>query len=125
MTDRENAVMRKVAWHLVPFVSLAYLINVLDRFNISFAALTMNHALGLSATAYGLGAGAFFWSYVLFQVPANMALERIGARRWIMSIMLLWGVFSASMARVHGVVSLGIVRFPPGTAEAGFFPRVA
>lgn len=90
--------MRKVVWRLVPFVSLAYLINILDRFNISFAALTMNHALGFSATAYFLGAGAFFWSYVLFQVPANMALERIGARRWITLIMLLCGC----VFRLHG-----------------------
>ena len=73
--DLEFQVMRKVAWRLVPLLSVGYLINVLDRFNISFAALTMNKALGLSATAYGLGAGAFFWSYVLFQVPANMVLR--------------------------------------------------
>ena len=125
MTELETAVMRKVAWRLVPFVSLAYLINILDRFNISFAALTMNKALGLTATAYGLGAGAFFWSYVLFQVPANMVLERVGARRWIMGIMLLWGVCSASMALVSGVTSFVIVRFLLGTAEAGFFPGVA
>jgi MFS transporter, ACS family, tartrate transporter len=125
MVDRETAIMRKVAWHLVPFVSFAYLINVLDRFNISFAALTMNKALGLSATAYGLGAGAFFWSYVLFQVPANMLLERIGARRWIMAIMLYWGICSASMALVTGITSFVIVRFLLGTAEAGFFPGVA
>lgn len=125
MTDRETAIMRKVAWHLVPFVSLAYLINILDRFNISFAALTMNKALGLSATAYGLGAGAFFWSYVLFQLPANMTLARIGARRWIMAIMLVWGVCATSMALVNGVTSFVIVRFLLGTAEAGFFPGVA
>ena len=125
VTDRETAVMRKVAWHLVPFVSLAYLINVLDRFNISFAALTMNKALALSATAYGLGAGAFFWSYVLFQVPANMVLARLGARRWIMAIMLFWGLCSSSMALVHGITSFVIVRFLLGVAEAGFFPGVA
>ncbi len=124
-TDRETAIMRKVAWHLVPFVSLAYLINVLDRFNISFAALTMNKALGMSATAYGLGAGAFFWSYVLFQVPANMVLARLGARRWIMLIMLFWGLCSTCMAMVTGVTSFVIVRFLLGVAEAGFFPGVA
>ncbi len=125
ITDREAAVMRKVAWHLVPFLSLAYLINVLDRFNISFAALTMNKALGMSATAYGLGAGAFFWSYVLFQVPANMVLARLGARRWIMLIMLFWGLCSTCMALVTDVTSFVIVRFLLGTAEAGFFPGVA
>ncbi len=124
MTNLETSAMRKVAWRMVPFVSFAYLINILDRFNISFAALTMNKALGFSATAYGLGAGAFFWSYVLFQVPANMALQRVGARRWIMSIMLLWGVFSACMALVHGVIGFVIVRFLLGMAEAGFFPGI-
>src|SRR5271154_2164037 len=118
----EHQVMRKVACRLVPLLSLAYLINVLDRFNISFAALTMNKALGLSATAYGLGAGAFFWSYVLFQVPANMILGRIGARRWIMIIMFFWGICSASAALITGATSFVIVRFLLGIAEAGFFP---
>src|SRR3954467_6151217 len=101
----ELRVMRKVAWRLIPLVSLAYLINVLDRFNISFAALTMNKALGLSATAYGLGAGAFFWSYVLFQVPANMILAKLGARRWIMIIMVFWGVCSAGASLVTDATS--------------------
>ena len=86
--DIENAVMRKVAWRLVPFLGLAYFINALDRFNISIAALHMNKALGLSATTYGLGAGAFFWSYVLFQLPANAVLTRVGARRWRTCIMV-------------------------------------
>lgn len=124
-SDLELQTMRKVAWRLVPLVSLAYLINVLDRFNISFAALTMNKALGLSATAYGLGAGAFFWSYVLFQVPANMVLGRLGARRWIMIIMFFWGVCSASAALITDATSFVIVRFLLGVAEAGFFPGVA
>jgi ACS family tartrate transporter-like MFS transporter len=123
--DLEAQVMRKVAWRLVPLLSLGYLVNVLDRFNISFAALTMNKALGLSATSYGLGAGAFFWSYVLFQVPANMVLARIGARRWIMYIMLFWGVCSAGTAFVTGATSFVAVRFLLGIAEAGFFPGVA
>lgn len=124
-SNLELQVMRKVAWRLMPLVSLAYLINVLDRFNISFAALTMNKALGLSATAYGLGAGAFFWSYVLFQVPANMILGRIGARRWIMIIMFFWGLCSASAALITDATSFVIVRFLLGIAEAGFFPGVA
>jgi ACS family tartrate transporter-like MFS transporter len=125
MSSLEHQTMRKVAWRLIPLVSLAYLINVLDRFNISFAALTMNKALGLSATTYGLGAGAFFWSYVLFQVPANMVLARLGARRWIMIIMLCWGVCSASAALITDATSFVIVRFFLGLAEAGFFPGVA
>jgi ACS family tartrate transporter-like MFS transporter len=121
----EQQVMRKVALRLVPLVSLAYLINVLDRFNISFAALTMNKALGLSATAYGLGAGAFFWSYVLFQVPANMVMAKVGARRWIMIIMFMWGLCSAGAALISDATTFVIVRFLLGIAEAGFFPGVA
>ena len=124
-SDLELQTMRKVAWRLVPLVGFAYLINVLDRFNIAFAALTMNKALGLSATAYGLGAGAFFWSYVLFQVPANTMMERVGARRWITLIMLIWGLCSAATALVTGAFSFVIARFMLGLAEAGFFPGVA
>ena len=125
MLDLESQVMRKVAWRLVPLLGVGYLINTLDRFNISFAVLTMNKALGLGATAYGLGAGAFFWSYVLFQVPANMILARIGARRWIMTIMIFWGICSTGMALVTDVTTFVTVRFLLGIAEAGFFPGVA
>src|SRR3954449_10029624 len=121
----EDGVMRKVAWHLIPFLSIGYMINALDRFNVSMAALTMNKALGLSATSYGLGAGAFFWSYVLFQFPANLLLARIGARVWISLIMVLWGVCSAGTAFVTGETSFVVVRFLLGIAEAGFFPGVA
>src|ERR1700742_5316268 len=124
-SEFESAVMRKVAWRLIPFLSLGYMINALDRFNVSMAALTMNKAIGLSATAYGLGAGAFFWSYVLFQVPANMVLARVGARRWITAIMVFWGLCSVGTALVTGIVSFVIVRFLLGTAEAGFFAGVA
>ncbi|MBN9561264.1 MAG: MFS transporter [Alphaproteobacteria bacterium] len=123
--DFEAAVMRKVAWRLIPLLSFGYLINALDRFNISIAALTMNKALGLSATAYGLGAGAFFWSYVLFQFPANMILTKLGARTWIAIIMAVWGLCSAGTALVTGETSFVIARFLLGVAEAGFFPGVA
>ena len=125
MSTLEHQVMRKVVWRLLPLLSLAYLINVLDRFNISFAALTMNKALGLSATAYGLGAGAFFWSYVLFQVPANVVMARVGARRWITMIMIAWGLCSVGTAMIVGTWSFVAVRFLLGLTEAGFFPGVA
>lgn len=117
--------MRKVAWRFLPLLGLCYCINVLDRFNVSIAALTMNKSLGLSATTYGLGAGAFFWSYVLFQVPANRALERIGARRWIALIAGFWGLCSAGTALATGVKSFVLARFLLGMAEAGFFPGIA
>jgi ACS family tartrate transporter-like MFS transporter len=121
----ENAVMRKVAWHLIPFLSIGYMINALDRFNVSMAALTMNTHLGLTASEYGLAAGAFFWSYVLFQFPANLMLARIGARAWISIIMAMWGIFSTGTAFVTGETSFVAVRFLLGIAEAGFFPGVA
>jgi ACS family tartrate transporter-like MFS transporter len=121
----ENAVLRKVAWRLVPFLSIAYMINALDRVNVSMAALTMNTALGLTASEYGLAAGAFFWSYVLFQFPANMLLGRVGARVWLSLIMATWGAASAGTAFVTGETSFVAVRFLLGVAEAGFFPGVA
>ena len=121
----EAAVMRKVAWHLIPFLSIGYMINALDRFNVSMAALTMNRDLGLSASSYGLGAGAFFWSYILFQFPANLVLARVGARVWISMIMATWGLCSAATAFITGETSFVVVRFLLGIAEAGFFPGVA
>ncbi len=123
--DQEQSVMRKVAWRLVPFLGLAYFVNALDRFNVSIAALTMNKALGLSATTYGLGAGAFFWSYVLFQLPANAVLTRLGARKWLAIVMVAWGVCSASTAFVTDATTFVAVRFLLGIAEAGYFPGVA
>jgi ACS family tartrate transporter-like MFS transporter len=123
--DVESNVMRKVAWRLIPFLSLGYLVNALDRFNVSIAALTMNKELGLSATSYGLAAGAFFWSYVLFQFPANAILTRLGARRWLGITMIAWGLCSAGTACVTDATSFVIVRFLLGIAESGFFPGVA
>jgi ACS family tartrate transporter-like MFS transporter len=122
---QEDSIMRKVAWRLVPFLGLAYFINALDRFNVSIAALTMNKALGLSATTYGLGAGAFFWSYVLFQLPANAVLTRIGARKWLTFIMIMWGTCSAGTAFVTDATTFVGIRFLLGIAEAGYFPGVA
>jgi MFS transporter, ACS family, tartrate transporter len=123
--ELEATTMRKVALRFLPLLGLCYTINVLDRFNVAIAALAMNKALGLSATTYGLGAGAFFWSYVLFQVPANAMLSRVGARRWITVITIAWGLCSAGTALATGVVSFVIARFLLGVAEAGFFPGIA
>ena len=124
VADLEKTVMRKVAWRLVPLLSLCFMLNILDRFNVAVAALTMNKALGLSSTTYGLGAGAFFWSYTLFQIPANSALTRIGARRWLTAIVVLWGLCSMGTALATGVVSFVVARFLLGVAEAGFLPGV-
>ena len=124
-TSVEHTVMRKVAWRLIPFLSLAYMINALDRFNVSIAALTMNRELGLSATTYGLAAGAFFWSYVLFQLPASTILTRLGARSWLGITMIAWGACSTGTAFVTGATSFVVMRFLLGIAESGFFPGVA
>jgi len=119
-----EAVLRKVAWRLIPFLGLAYFFAFLDRVNVGFAALTMNEDIGLSAAAYGFGAGIFFIGYVLFEVPSNVILARVGARIWIARIMISWGLLSASMALVEGPTSFFVMRFLLGVAEAGFFPGI-
>lgn len=118
----EAATLRRVTRRLIPFLFLLYIANYLDRVNVSFAALQMNRDLGFSGTAYGLGAGMFFLGYCLFQVPSNLVLERVGARRWIGSIMITWGAIASSMMLVRGVAGFYALRFLLGVVEAGFFP---
>ncbi len=122
MDSIERRTMKKVYLRLLPFCFCLYLICYLDRANIGFAALTMNKDLGLSSYIYGLGAGAFFWGYFLLEVPSNLILERIGARKWIARIMISWGLVSGCFAFVEGPVSFFTLRFLLGLAEAGFFP---
>jgi ACS family tartrate transporter-like MFS transporter len=122
--QNETLTMKKVYRRLVPFLFLLLVVNYLDRVNVGFAALTMNKELGLSATAFGLGAGVFFVAYALFEVPANAVLSRIGARLWIGIIMIGWGIASGAMAFIHGPMSFYILRFIVGAAEAGFMPGV-
>ncbi|BDZ47901.1 MFS transporter [Frondihabitans sucicola] len=109
---------------LLPLLGICYFINIVDRSNISIAALRMNPDIGLSTAAYGLGAGVFFISYFLFELPSNLFLNRFGARRWIFRIMLSWGIVSLLMAFVWNDWSFYAVRFLLGAAEAGFFPGV-
>lgn len=118
----EAATLRRVTRRLIPFLFVLYIANYLDRVNVSFAALQMNRDLGFSATAYGLGAGVFFLGYCLFQVPSNLMLERVGARRWIGAIMIVWGAIASAMMLVRGVASFYLLRFLLGAVEAGFFP---
>jgi ACS family tartrate transporter-like MFS transporter len=122
MESIEQRTMRKVYLRLLPFCFCLYLICYLDRANIGFAALTMNKDLGLSSYVYGLGAGAFFWGYFLLEVPSNLILERVGARKWIARILVSWGLVSGCFAFVEGPVSFFTLRFLLGLAEAGFFP---
>ena len=120
----ETATVKKIAWRILPLVIVAYCVAYVDRANIAVAALTMNKDLGLSAFTYGLGAGIFFLGYFIFEIPSNLILERVGARRWIARIMFTWGIFSAACAFVTGPVSFIVIRFLLGVAEAGFFPGV-
>jgi ACS family tartrate transporter-like MFS transporter len=115
-------VFAKCAWRLIPFMILLYLVNYIDRANVGFAALTMNKDLGFSPSVFGLGAGIFFIGYSLFQVPANVILERIGARLWVFCILATWGAISAATALVQGQTSFYVLRFLLGVAEAGFAP---
>lgn len=117
-------VVRKAAWRLIPILFLAYLINFIDRMNISFAKLQMSQALGLDDVAYGVGAGMFFIGYFFFEVPSNMILERVGARRWVPIIMVAWGGATLSLAFVTTPLEFYVIRFFIGFAEAGFFPGV-
>jgi len=109
---------------LLPLLAICYFINIVDRTNISIAALKMNPDIGLSAAAYGLGAGVFFIAYFIFELPSNLFLSRFGARRWIFRIMISWGIVSLLMAFVWNDTSFYVVRFLLGAAEAGFFPGV-
>ena len=115
---------RKIAWRLVPFLMLLYMVAFLDRVNISFAALTMNRDLGISESVYGFAAGVFFLSYCLFEVPANLVLARLGARRWLSVLMVIWGFVSMGTALVHTEASYIGMRFLLGIAESGFYPGV-
>jgi ACS family tartrate transporter-like MFS transporter len=120
----ERETMRKVARRLLPLIIICYLVAYIDRSNISIAALTMNEDLGLTAAAYGFGAGLFFVTYIVFEVPSNLALARFGARRWIARIMITWGVVAAGMALIQGEASLYTLRLLLGAAEAGFTPGI-
>jgi len=120
----EQTTMRKVYLRLLPFSILCMFVCYLDRVNLGFAALTMNKDLGFSAYLFGLGAGAFYGGYCLFEVPSNLLLEKVGARFWLARIMITWGLFSGAMAFVSGPISFVSLRFLLGAAEAGFFPGI-
>ena len=123
MTIEESA-LRKVRWRLIPFLFLLYIVAYLDRVNVGFAAIDMKLDLKFSDTVYGLGAGIFFLSYTLLEVPSNLLGARFGARVWIARIMFTWGVLSSAMSFVNGPATFYVLRFLLGAAEAGFFPGV-
>lgn len=117
-----DATYRKIAWRLMPFLMLCYLCAYLDRVNVGFAKLQMMDDLALSETIYGLGAGIFFIGYFFFEVPSNLILHRVGARRWIARIMITWGLISGLFAFVETAWQFYLLRFLLGVAEAGLAP---
>jgi ACS family tartrate transporter-like MFS transporter len=120
--DVARATLRKVTRRLIPFLFVLYIVAWLDRVNVGFAALQMNSDLGFSSAAFGFGSGVFFLGYCLFEVPSNLVLHRVGARRWIARIMMSWGTISVAMMLVRTTLAFYVLRFLLGAAEAGFFP---
>jgi ACS family tartrate transporter-like MFS transporter len=119
-----QAAAGKIRRRLVPFLFLCYIFAYLDRINVGFAALQMNAELGFSSAVYGFGAGIFFISYTALEIPSNIMLARVGARRWIARIMISWGLISACMMFVRNAPMFYALRFLLGAAEAGFFPGI-
>ncbi|MDQ7975956.1 MFS transporter [Paraburkholderia sp. SARCC-3016] len=121
---RERAIYRKIAWRILPLLVFCYILNYLDRINIGIAQLQFKSDLGFSDAAYGLGAGLLFVGYVLFEIPSNLLLDRIGVRKTFLRIMVAWGVLSTMTMFVRTPMQFYIVRFLIGVAEAGFTPGI-
>ena len=117
-------VVKKVKNRIIPFLVLLYIIAFIDRANIGYAALEMNEDLGITPTQFGLIAGLFSIGYFLFEVPSNLLMRKVGARRWIARILVSWGIVAVATGFVQNVVQLGVIRTILGIAEAGFFPAV-
>lgn len=124
MTAVHASLRRKIDLRLLPYLFVLYVVAYLDRVNVSFAARGLTESLGFTSSVFGLGAGMFFAGYVLFEVPSNLILRRVGARLWIARIMVTWGLAACCMALVHAAWSFHLLRFLLGAAEAGFLPGV-
>ncbi|MDB5774441.1 MAG: major Facilitator Superfamily protein [Herbaspirillum sp.] len=120
----EHAVYKKIAWRLIPFLLLCYMLATIDRFNIGFAKLQFSQDLKLDDAVFGIAAGIFSIGYVLFEVPSNLLLERVGVRRTLLRIMVLWGMVTCLLMYAQSALHLYILRFLLGVAEAGFFPGI-
>ncbi len=124
-----DATYRKIAWRIMPFLMLCYVVAYLDRVNVGFAKLDMMRSFtdfnpGTAEAVYGLGAGLFFVGYFLFEIPSNLILHRVGAKLWIARIMITWGLISGAFAWVDNRYAFYAMRFLLGAAEAGFYPGV-
>ncbi|MEV7085371.1 MFS transporter [Streptomyces sp. NPDC093085] len=122
--DAESRAVGKFLRRVLPLLVLMLLINQMDRTNVGFVQDELRADVGVSATAYGLGAGLFFIGYALFEVPSNMLMERFGARVWLTRIMITWGAVILAMCLIHNVTTFYVLRFLLGVTEAGFFPGV-
>jgi MFS transporter, ACS family, phthalate transporter len=122
--DDEHRLYRKVVYRIIPFIFVCYVLNYIDRVNVSFAKLQFQGDLALSDAAYGLGVGLFYVGYILFEVPSNLVLQKIGARKTITRIMCLWGLISMATAFVSTPLQFYLARILLGAAEAGFFPGI-
>jgi MFS transporter, ACS family, phthalate transporter len=122
--EGESRLYRRVILRIIPFIFVCYVLNYIDRVNVSFAKLQFQSDLGLSDASYGLGVGLFYVGYIPFEVPSNLVLQKIGARKTITRIMILWGVISMAMAFVSRPAEFYLARVLLGAAEAGFFPGV-
>jgi D-galactonate transporter len=122
--DASHSVYAKISWRIVPLLLIAYMVAYLDRINIGYAQLQMKETLAFGDAVYGLGAGIFFLGYFLFEVPSNLLLEKIGARKTLLRIMVLWGMTAAAMMFVKTPIQFYIARFLLGVFEAGFFPGI-
>src|SRR5262252_7263056 len=120
--DVSQRARRRVAYRLLPFVFLLYVINYIDRVNVSLANLRMSADLGFSDRVYGLGVGMFYLTYVLFEIPGAIIVERWSARKWIARIMISWGIVTILTGFVHTSAQFYVARFFLGLAEASFFP---
>jgi ACS family tartrate transporter-like MFS transporter len=124
VTESSDRIFRRAALRLVPLILAMYVAAFLNRVNVGFAALTMNQDLGFSPEVYGWGTGIFFLGYLVFEVPANLIMEKVGARLWLSRIMITWAIVSMAFALVQGPVSFFVLRFLLGLAEAGFYPGI-
>ncbi|KGT87547.1 MFS transporter [Enterobacter cancerogenus] len=124
INDLYASTLKQLNSKIIPFIVICYFVANLDKTNISIAALQMNADLGLTTSMYGLGVGMFYISYILFEIPSNVIMTKVGARRWIARIMITWGIVSAGMAFVHTANQLYVMRFLLGMAEAGFAPGI-
>lgn len=124
VSELEQQTVKRVIWRILPFLIVCYLIAIIDRGNIGMASLQMNEDLGLSKAVFGFASSLFFIGYFLFEVPSNLAMQKIGAKIWISRIMVSWGIVSVCTAFVESANMLYVLRFLLGAAEAGFFPGV-